>query len=264
MPLSRRSLLTVAPTVVLMLTAGAWLTDSKSREIILKHVDEIVMKYENRDAFQIREMHIEGASPLVESSIKLMMPVNLPISSFDIDLEGMQELVLSIDAVAGIDISVEDRGILSAVVTERQPALLWRQSSGLQIIDATGHAILKVAARDQRPDLPVIVGESANTAAGEALAILKVADDIKPRIRGLVRIGERRWDLALNRQQRIMLPAKNPVEALSDFMDMAQRHDLLGREVTVIDLRNGQYPALRVASEVRDEIREGRGLKPLK
>jgi hypothetical protein len=40
----------------------------------------------------------------------------------------------------------------------------------------------------------------------EALALVAAARPAVPRLRGLVRMGERRWDLVLDRDQRILLP----------------------------------------------------------
>jgi cell division protein FtsQ len=38
----------------------------------------------------------------------------------------------------------------------------------------------------------------------EALALIDAAGPLSDRLRGLVRVGERRWDLVLDRDQRIL------------------------------------------------------------
>ena len=47
------------------------------------------------------------------------------------------------------------------------------------------------------------------------------------RLRGLVRVGERRWDVVLDREQRIMLPEQNPIGAVERGIVLSDLQDLL-------------------------------------
>jgi cell division protein FtsQ len=49
-------------------------------------------------------------------------------------------------------------------------------------------------------------------------------------------VGERRWDVVLDRDQRILLPETEPGRALERVLALDQAQDLLDRDVTV-DLR---------------------------
>ena len=121
-----------------------------------------------------------------------------------------------------MDLRILPGGVLSAVVTERTPALLWRHARGIDLIDRTGHRVASVTAREVRRDLPLIAGEGAANAAPEALALLDAAGPILPRLRGLERMGERRWDVVLDRGQRIMLPAEGALAALEQHEETAR------------------------------------------
>ena len=52
----------------------------------------------------------------------------------------------------------------------------------------------------------MVAGEGADKNIAEARALLASAMPLADRLRGLIYVGERRWDLALDRNQRIMLP----------------------------------------------------------
>ncbi|WP_313350681.1 cell division protein FtsQ/DivIB, partial [Paracoccus sp. (in: a-proteobacteria)] len=69
------------------------------------------------------------------------------------------------------------------------------------MLDKTGHRVASVTSREVRGDLPIIAGEGADRAAPEALALIDAAGPILPRLRGLERMGERRWDVVLDRGQ---------------------------------------------------------------
>ena len=56
--------------------------------------------------FMVRMMTIEGASPVVDKGLRAMLPVELPASSFDIDLVKLRERVLKLDAVQSVDLRI--------------------------------------------------------------------------------------------------------------------------------------------------------------
>ena len=88
----------------------------------------------------------------------------------------------------------------------------------------------------------------------EALEILAAAKPIADRVRGLRRMGERRWDVMLDRQQIIQLPVKDPVPALERVIALHSARDVLGRDVTVVDMRDGRRPVLRLSVPAVDEL----------
>jgi cell division protein FtsQ len=106
-----------------------------------------------------------------------------------------------------------------------------------------------------------VAGDGADVAAAEALALVAAAGPLTPRLRGLVRMGERRWDMVLDRDQRILLPADNPVRALERLIALDQAEDLLDRDIVAIDLRHQSRPTLRLAPYALREMRRAQGLE---
>ncbi|MFV0244381.1 MAG: cell division protein FtsQ/DivIB, partial [Qingshengfaniella sp.] len=125
-PLVRRLVHIGIPAFLAALVAGVWLSDDTRRANLVGGIDGVVDKIQHRDAFMVRMMTIEGASPAVDKGLRAMLPVDLPASSFDIDLDRLRERVLKLDAVETVDLRIKPGGILSAVVTERVPVVLWR------------------------------------------------------------------------------------------------------------------------------------------
>ena len=259
-PLYRRGIRVGVPAFLIAMTAGLWLSDQDRRAALGAGVAGLVDKVQSREEFQVRMMTIEGASPVVDKALRGMLPVDLPASSFDIDLTAMRLQVMQLDAVESIDLRIKPGGILSAVVKERVPALLWRHAAGIDILDATGNRVASVTSRDVRPDLPLIAGDGADLETQEALQLLDAAGPILPRVRGLVRRGERRWDLVLDNNQRIMLPEEGAVIALQAAIALNRSQDMLGRDIQVVDLRSPSRPVLRLGIDARNSIRKARGL----
>ncbi|WP_246054921.1 cell division protein FtsQ/DivIB [Paracoccus gahaiensis] len=259
-PLYRRVLRVGVPAFLLALVGGLWLADEDRRAMLTDNVTSVVTKVQSRDEFQVRVMTIEGASPVVDRALRAMLPVDLPASSFDIDLAALRLQVMQLDAIETIDLRVKPGGVLSAVVKERDPAILWRHARGIDMLDAGGHRVASVTSREVRPELPMISGEGADLATVEALALFDAAGPILPRVRGLVRRGERRWDLVLDHGQRILLPETGAVIALEAAIALDRAEDMLGRDIVTVDLRDPQRPVLRLGIDARNTVRTARGL----
>lgn len=255
-PTVRRVVRVGMPVGLGVFLAAMWITDEDRIQRILASVDEIRRAVEERPEFMVKLLEINGASSELNGAIRDVMPVSLPISSFDLDLEDMQEQVEILDAVKRVDIRVRAGGILDVSVEERIPALVWRGPDGLELIDGEGHRVQMIDSRHARPDLPLVAGIGADRAAAQALLLFHEADPIADRMIGLTRISELRWDVVLDRDQRILLPADQPVSALARVLAMHEAQDLLSRDVSRVDMRNGQRPTVRLTEAATLELRQ--------
>ena len=246
-PSFRKAVRVGLPSVLIVALVGGYMMDGGRRAALQATLADLRLSVENRPEFTVSLMAVDGASEPVDAAIRGMLPVALPASSFRIDLGAMKAAISQIDAVASVDLHIRKGGVLQVTVEERQPAVLWRRGAALEMLDKTGHRVATLLERAGRPDLPVIAGEGADDHVAEALALLDAARPIQARVRGLVRVGERRWDLVLDREQRILLPEDAPVPALQRVVALSEAEDLLGRDLSVVDLRNQNRPTIRLA-----------------
>jgi cell division protein FtsQ len=250
------------PFSVVALAVTIYLADDDRREALAEGAAEMRRQIEQRPEFQVRLMAIDGASDGVDAELREILPLDLPVSSFDLDLEAIRKKAEELDAVASASARIRSGGVLQLDVVEREPAVVWRGRKGLELLDTSGHRVSAVAHRTERPDLPLLAGEGASAAVPEAMAILSVAELITPRIRGILRVGERRWDLVLDRDQRILLPETEAVAALERVIAMDEVHDLLSRDVTVVDVRNPKRPTIRIGFAALQAFRDASLMRP--
>jgi len=251
----RRFLRVGLPVIAIAAAAGIYLSDSDRRDALELKVSEMRRAIEERPEFMVNLLAIDGANDAVAADIREIIPVEFPITAFDLDLENLRANIAQMDAVANVDVQVRS-GILQINVTERVPALVWRTYEGTILLDATGHRVASIAARDERSDLPLVAGDGADIAVDQALEIIAASGPLLARVRGIERIGERRWDLVLDRNQRILLPEDNPVAALERVIALNKAQDMLARDLTVIDMRNGQRPTIRIADNAIEALRQ--------
>ena len=261
-PLFRVTMRVGLPAFVLALGVGIYLSDADRRAAFGQSYADIKTSVEQRPEFMVGLMAIDGASPALTDAVRAKVAQKLPISRFDLDLDALQTKAESLDAVASALVKVGAGGVLQIGITEREPAFVWRSDAGLVMVDATGHRIAGLTERIDRADLPLIAGAGADLAVAEATALLQAAGPLTPRIRGLVRISERRWNLILDRDRSVLLPAGNPVGALEALIALNQAEDLLARDLTSIDLRNEHRPVLRLAPFALEELRRAQGITP--
>ena len=102
-------------------------------------------------------------------------------------------------------------------------------------------------------------GDGARAALAEGLRLYDVAGPIRHRMRAVVRMGERRWDVVLDRGQRILLPTRTPIRAFERVIALDQAQDLLGRDVSVVDMRIADRPTIRLNEQAVAELRRVNG-----
>lgn len=247
-PLFRLGVRVGVPFALAFSVGALWLSDAGRRDQIVQAYGHVRTSIQNRPEFMVTMMAVDGASEPVDRAIRSMLPVELPVSSFKLDLEAMRATIEQIDAVASADLHVRKKGVLQITVTERKPEILWRSAYGLEMLDRTGHRVATLLDRSARPELPVIAGEGADGKVDEALQLFAAAGPLEPRMRGLIRMGDRRWDVVLDRDQRILLPEDDPVSALQRVAAIDAAQDMMARDLTIVDMRNPARPTVRLAA----------------
>lgn len=136
-------------------------------------------------------------------------------------------------------------GTLQVEILEKVPLAIWQIGGKLVLIDKSGDTIAAVQPGDLER-YPHVVGSGAERHAAALLETLKRFPDLESRVRAAIRVGDRRWDLALANGINVALPADNVEAALSQLMTLDKKLSLLSRDITAIDLRFGDRLVVRV------------------
>jgi cell division protein FtsQ len=121
-------------------------------------------------------------------------------------------------------------------LVERTPSAVWQKDGQVKTISADGAIIDDM--RDQRfAALPFVVGEGANERLAEFNALLNASEELRPKIRAGVLIGERRWNLKMTSGVDVKLPEVNPLAAVATLLRLQRQSRILDRDVLSLDLR---------------------------
>lgn len=253
-PLFRFSLRVGLPFALTCSLGLVYFSDTQRRAAFQDVLIQMRSSIEERPEFMVNLMEVEGASEEVSSAIHEIVSIAFPVSSFDIELSDVQKTVQSLNPVRSVDVRLQPGGVLGIKVDERTTAALWRTHDGLFRIDAEGVYIGIALERSDHPELPILAGVGADLVVAEAQALMRAAAPLGTRVKGLVRMGERRWDLVLDRDQRIMLPASGAIGALERVIALDQVQDVLERDLARVDMRLPQRPTIRMNENAVKEL----------
>lgn len=255
-----RVLTRALPLAVIVGGLGIWLSNDTRRDDIAVVLADMRERFETRPEFMVEYMVIEGAEEALSAEIREVLPVEFPVSSFDLDLQDMRSVVSALNRVESAALRVRPGGVLEVEVAERVPAALWRHHDGLRLVDSDGRFIAAAETRYDHPRLPLIAGDGAKDRVPEALALYEAAGPLSGRVRGLVRMGERRWDMILDNEQRLLLPEVGAAEALERIVALDQAKELLLRDVARVDMRNPARPTVQLNPMAVDGLRQIHGI----
>lgn len=243
------------PLMLIVVIAGSWYAKPENREALAATIAQTKQSFQERPQFMVQSMNVTGGDLSAMTEVAALLPSQFPVSSFDLDLEKIRADIEALDPIKSASVRVGQGGALDVRLTPRVPVALWRDGSVLRLIDADGVQSGTITARADRLDLPLIAGDGAEENIAQALRLFAAAGPLIARVRGLVRMGERRWDMVLDRDQRIMLPNENPVAALDRVIALNDAQDMLNRDVAVVDMRNANRPTLRMNEEAAEALR---------
>ena len=242
------SLLIFCATLGLFININVWENISAIKK-------DLKFAFVERPEFMIKVASIDGSSDELANEIREILPLDFPVSYFDLDIKYLHKVVNEIPAVASAAIKISVGGVLQINVTEKSPAFIWRKDNVMSVIDETGSFIRIANSRVDYPKLPLVVGEAANLVVSEISSLMQANEYFKDHVRAFIRVGERRWDLILENNVRIMLPQREFLAAFDRLMLMDEAGSLLSGRLSNIDMRLVVRPTVRVDTVSVDPLR---------
>ena len=202
-----------------------------------------------RPELSVSKLEIKTANLDLVNQINAILKLSFPINSIKLDINHIQKIINQIDSVESSNVRIKDSGVLLVEVIERKPVAVYRENDDLALIDLKGYKINNIFSRNDRKDLPLIVGTEGNYQVKEALEIYQLLSINLNEIRGLIRVGERRWDIIFKNNKRIKLPEKKPKRSLRKFLSSDKSYLISSNDFSIIDLRFTNKIILRKLTE---------------
>ena len=253
-PLIKKAIFYGVPLIILATPILIYFHDQKNKEKLEEVTYDLYRKVIERPEFMLDALSIEGASDSLNAEIREVLGLHFPISSFDLDLAELHKRVLSLPPVKIAEAHIKRGGILHVKVDEKTPSLLMKKENGFTVLSEHGDYIRSLHSRENFSDLPVITGEGAENAAAQATAIFKAIYGNLDQVRGLVFVGQRRWNIVMKSGQVVMLPENDALQAIQKIIILDKTEQILSRQIAVFDFRLPSRITLRVPSDKYGQI----------
>jgi len=241
----RRAVL--AGSGVFVLALGALLFPGKT-------LTRDLLAWSGRAGYRVEDIFVEGRVKTPRDQLLAALGVKRGDAILAVDLAAAQKRIEEIPWVrtAAVERRLPDQ--IHILINERLPVALWQNKGRYFLIDHDGQIV-----GDQIDDyagLPLTVGEGAPDHAAELVSLLASEPALKDRVKAATWVGDRRWNLTLDRTPdgiEVRLPEDEPEAAWHDLAKLEREQDLLERQISVVDLRLPDRLVLRAANAPHEQ-----------
>ncbi|MFL6845222.1 MAG: cell division protein FtsQ/DivIB [Allosphingosinicella sp.] len=207
--------------------------------------------------FAMKRVEIKGAQHIRQIDV-YNIAFDQPSSAMPlVDLEATRQRLLQFGWVRDARVSRRLPDTLVVDIVERKPAAIWQFNQRLALIDRDG-VVLERVRFEAMPDLPLLIGPSANLHTAELTRLLDAALRLKPAIHDATWVGGRRWNLRFETGEELALPEGEAEsgKALARFAKIDQSVQLLGKNYVRFDMRDPKRMLIRLSSEPGSSVAE--------
>jgi cell division protein FtsQ len=251
--------ITRALYVMLVLIAaggGWWAWSSGTVERVAEKVRWQLIATSSQIGFKVDEILVVGRRETKQEDLlkAIRLARGAPILAFDLDAARRRVETLPWVQRATVERMLPDTILLNVV--ERRPIAVWQHQGRFALIDNSGEVILR-RGLGRFSDLIVVVGEDAPSQAAGLIETLAVAPELRSWVKAAVWVGGRRWNLRLKGDIDVRLPETDPASAWIRLAEYEKAHQLLERDVQVLDLRIPDRLIVRKTPRPEGKSRKG-------
>jgi cell division protein FtsQ len=193
--------------------------------------------------------HAPSLTPARAAEIRAVIVPDGRHSILSLDPDAVRARVEGLDWVASARVRRLWPSTMRVEIERRQGYARWQENGEVAVIDSNGERLLAERAADH-PELPLVVGAGAGPAAEPLLIALEGLPQLRSRLKALVRVGDRRWNVQLNSGTTIALPEDGAPQAMAQLETLQTQYSLLDRPVAALDMRAPGRLAVRVGPEL--------------
>ncbi|MGY8991066.1 MAG: cell division protein FtsQ/DivIB [Rhodospirillales bacterium] len=210
-----------------------------------------VIAFTGRLGFTVQDILVEGRRETKQKDLLKAVRLARGAPIFAYDLDAARERV---EALPWVHRAVVQRMLPNTIflrIEERKPLALWQHKRRFSLIDETGSVIVRKGI-ERFSNLLVVVGRKAPLHAKDILKVLSAEPGLQKKVKAAVWVGDRRWNIRLFGGIDVRLPEDNPAGAWHRLAEYDRKHNVLNRDVEVLDLR--QPDRLIVRTRARPSV----------
>lgn len=204
--------------------------------MIAAQIQDICDTAANSVGFRISEIALAGEREVSREDILSLAGVTGRSSLLFLDAAQTRNRLMGNPWIAQAAVLKLYPNRLRIEIKERKAFALWQKAGRVSLIAADG-SVLETFVPQRFASLPLVVGDGAEHAAQDILDLLKRYPAIAKSVEASVLVAERRWNLHLKNGVEVLLPEREPAQALTMLVDLDRDKKLLSRDIVAVDLR---------------------------
>jgi cell division protein FtsQ len=234
----------VAATAALLSTSliyGAWLGGQ---------VPAVAQAVTARLGFAVDQIRVSGNKETSEIDILDRIDLDGWTSLIGFDASAARTRIAALPWVRTVAVRKVYPAELEVRIEERQPFAIWQHGSQLSIIERDGNVIAPFEG-GRHAALPLVIGYGAAKGA-DFVDKIKSYPELASRVKGYIRVAERRWDLRLENGITVRLPEDGEDAAIAEVLRLDREEALLSRDIASVDLRLEDRLVVRLTEEAME------------
>ncbi|AWC23325.1 cell division protein FtsQ/DivIB [Aminobacter niigataensis] len=252
---------TPPPYAASMLTAAFLAASSLYGAYVGGHFPALVQGVTARSGFAVDQIKVSGNRETSEIDILDKLELDGWTSLVGFNPEEARERIVSLPWVRDAAVRKVYPDTIEVRVDERDAFAIWQHGSQLSVVEKDGKVIAPFTGGRQVA-LPLVIGFGAAERGADFVAKVQAFPELASRVRGYIRIGERRWDLRLDNGITVKLPENKVDAALADLAALDRDDAILTRDISAVDMRFGDRLVVQLTPEAVERRADALKTKP--
>lgn len=220
----------------LMLAGGLFAATALYGMALGGHYPRVVQSFTAHSGFAVDDVRVSGNHEVSDIDVLQVLSLDGWTSLIGLGADEVRERVVALPWVESATVRKIYPTTLEIALVEKQPFAIWQHDGELSLVERSGAPIVPFTS-ERFASLPLVVGEGAAKRAGGIVSLVAGHPGLAERVRGYVRIADRRWDLRLDNGIVLKLPETGEAGALDWLMALDASDALLSRDIAAVDLR---------------------------
>jgi cell division protein FtsQ len=201
-----------------------------------------------RLGFAVDQVRVSGNKETSEIDILERLDLDGWTSLVGFDAEAARARIAGLPWVKVAAVRKVYPDALEVRIEEREPFAIWQHGSQLAIVERSGRVIAPFDG-GRHAVLPLVIGYGAAEQAAAFVDKIRQHPELAARVKGFIRVAERRWDMRLENGITIRLPETGEDVAIAEVLRLDREDGLLSRDIAAVDLRLDDRLVIRLTPE---------------
>lgn len=189
-----------------------------------------------KDYFLLQKIEFDGHEQVPEILLLKASGLRYRNSIFATSIHDVKDKLEKISWIKSVIVQRKLPGKISIRIAERTPIAIFQSRHKLHLVDSDG-VILENDGIGNFSNLPIIAGEGAEKEVDYFLHCIDKFPKIRKQLVFAVRVGQRRWNIRINRGITVKLPERGLMQAFGILDEISDSNGFFNNDISYLDLR---------------------------